>query len=108
MLFEADGEIAAHRSCRNVAPDPKSAFEIDPADLIAAHRAARNGGPSIAGYYHSHPTGAARPSARDAASAEADGKLWLIVAGKRRGLYRTLENGAIEGRFEAVEIELGE
>ena len=38
--------------CRNIAADPASRFEIDPAQLLAAHRAARAGGPAIVGHYH--------------------------------------------------------
>ena len=31
------------------------------------------------GYYHSHPTGDARPSATDQAQAAGDGRVWAIV-----------------------------
>ncbi|WP_121118397.1 Mov34/MPN/PAD-1 family protein [Croceibacterium ferulae] len=64
----------------NVAAEPWHRFEIDPATLIAAHRAARAGGPAVLGYYHSHPTGDARPSATDQAQAAGDGRVWAIVA----------------------------
>jgi len=63
----------------NVAAEPARRFEIDPAALIAAHRAARAGGPQVLGYYHSHPTGDARPSATDQAQAAGDGRAWAIV-----------------------------
>ena len=65
---------------RNIHPTPLTHFEIDPAALIAAHRAARTGGPAIAGYWHSHPTGSAVPSPTDQAAASGDGKVWAIVA----------------------------
>lgn len=65
----------------NVAAEPAHRFEIDPAALIAAHRAARSGGPQVLGYYHSHPTGDARPSATDQAQAAGDKRVWAIVAG---------------------------
>lgn len=89
--------------CRNVAPDPRAAFEIDPAQLIAAHRAARAGGPAVVGCYHSHPSGAALPSARDAEAAAPDGSIWIIVAGRGTGVYRAVENGRYVGRFDTVE-----
>ena len=66
--------------CANIHPTPLTHFEIDPASLIAAHRAARAGGPAIAGYWHSHPTGSAVPSPTDQAAASGDGKVWAIVA----------------------------
>ena len=67
------------RPANNIAAQSLHRFEIDPAVLIAAHRAARDGGPAIIGHYHSHPSGIAAPSAVDAAMAERNGALWIIV-----------------------------
>lgn len=64
----------------NVAPDPRDSFELDPGVLIAAHRAARGGAAKPIGHYHSHPIGAAIPSARDIAAAS-PGDFWIIIAG---------------------------
>ena len=77
----------------NVAPNPARHFEIDPAALIAAHRAARCGGPPVIGYYHSHPTGDARPSATDHGQAAHDGKIWAIVGGGDVTFWRDGETG---------------
>ncbi|MEO5939171.1 MAG: M67 family metallopeptidase [Sphingomonas sp.] len=66
-------------TCRNVAEERATAFEIDPQALIAAHKTARGGGPAVIGHYHSHPTGEPEPSARDAAAARG-GEVWVIVA----------------------------
>ncbi|OYX08196.1 MAG: hypothetical protein B7Z08_10465 [Sphingomonadales bacterium 32-68-7] len=44
------------------------------------HRAARSGGPAVIGYYHSHPSGPARPSPTDRAEASGDGSVWAIVS----------------------------
>ena len=102
-----DGDaITGALPCRNVAADPACWFEIDPAALIAAHRAARNGGPRIVGHYHSHPNGSPVPSPRDADSAAADGALWLIAADGALRAWRAVVDGAIEGRFEAVDLAL--
>lgn len=89
----------------NVAADPEHCFEIDPIALLAAHKAARAGGPQIVGHYHSHPTGEAVPSATDAALAQGDGEVWLL-AGRGGALraWRALPDGALHGRFEALEI----
>src|SRR5581483_2430101 len=57
-------------------------FELDPRDHIAAVKKARAGGATIIGCYHSHPGGAARPSARDLAGAGEENFLWLIAAGE--------------------------
>lgn len=108
LLFGTGTRITDAQSCRNVAPDPRTAFEIDPTQLIGAHRAARSGGPAIVGCYHSHPHGPAAPSPRDAAAAAPDGSVWLIVGGGGIGWYRTVDNGRYHGRFEAVNVVLGE
>ncbi len=85
---EACGILLGEGTCitgaietRNVHPSPHTHFEIDPQALIDAHRAARAGGPEVIGYYHSHPTGEAAPSATDRACASGDGKVWAILGG---------------------------
>ena len=94
MVVEAD-------ACANVAEDPAARFEIDPAALIAALRAERAGGRQVAGYWHSHPSGEARPSAMDIAMARPDGKLWLIAGGGDLTAWRALPVG-----LEQVAIHL--
>lgn len=94
LLFD-DGTA---QPATNVAPNPATTFEIDPAALFAAHRAQRSGGPRLIGPYHSHPSGQAVPSACDAAAAE-PGSLWLILAG---GVARAWRAGA--GSFEELPI----
>lgn len=107
LLFGAGSRVDGLLACRNVAADPAVRFEIDPAALIAAHRAARRGGPVIIGHYHSHPSGIAYPSPRDAADAAPDGSLWLIVAGPDVTAWRATENGMIHGRFDPVRLDVG-
>ena len=92
LLLGAAGRIDAILPAANVAADPATAFEVDPRVLLAAHRASRQGGPAILGCFHSHPTGAATPSATDAAAAMPV-QLWLILAAGNACLYRTLAGG---------------
>ena len=106
LLFGEDDLIAHAEPCRNVAPEPSRAFEIDPGRLIAAYRDMRSGGPKLIGCYHSHPLGAPVPSPRDAAAARPDGWLWVIVAGGGIGVYRAVAGGAIHDRFDAVRHEV--
>ncbi len=56
-------------------------FEIAPEDHFAALKRARSEGLEIIGCYHSHPDGAARPSATDLAGASEQDFIWLIAAG---------------------------
>ena len=76
---EGGGHIAALHPARNLAA-AADRFLIDPADQFAAMRAARAAGRAIIGCYHSHPDGAAVPSAHDRAGAGAEDFLWLIAA----------------------------
>ncbi|MFK3890005.1 M67 family metallopeptidase [Sphingomonas sp. NPDC079357] len=106
-LLLGDGVVVTRLlPCRNVAADPATRFEIDPAALIAAHRSARGGGERIIGHYHSHPSGIARPSPRDAADAAPDGSIWLIVAGEAVTAWRAVAHGAVEGRFDPLTLDV--
>jgi desampylase len=80
---------------RNVAEEPHSHFEIDPAALIAAHRRAREGGASVIGHYHSHPNGRVGPSPHDQAMAAADGQYWLIIADQEISAWLATDKGLI-------------
>jgi proteasome lid subunit RPN8/RPN11 len=105
LLFGTDATIEAARPAANVADTPARTFEIDPKALFAAIRAERQGGPRLAGFYHSHPSGDPAPSPRDAAAAE-PGRLWLIVAGGQVAAYRAEAGGPILHAFTAVPVTL--
>ena len=93
LLLGTSRRIETAIPTRNVHLTPRSHFEIDPAALIAAHKVARTGGPEIVGYWHSHPSGGAEPSATDQASASGDGKVWAIVAGGEVRFWRDQPDG---------------
>ncbi len=106
MLFGEGDAITGFQAAENVAETPETHFEIDPRALFAALKAERAGGPKIAGYWHSHPSGDATPSATDASMAAPDRKLWVIVAGDAVMAWRTSPDGALHGRFDAAEIAI--
>lgn len=106
LLFGEDGAIDAASVEANVAENPLTHFEIDPAALFAAIRAERKGGRCVAGYWHSHPSGEAQPSAIDAAMASPDGRLWLIVTGEAVTGWRAVANGARYDRFDPADLEI--
>jgi desampylase len=103
LLFGTADAVTGWQAAENVAADPERRFEIDPRTLFAALRAERAGGPALAGYWHSHPSGDAAPSRIDAAMAAPDGKLWLILGGEDATLWRAGEGG-LHGRFEPVDV----
>jgi len=85
--------VTRAQAAKNVAPDPTRRFEIDPQALVDAHRAARAGGPQVLGYYHSHPGGAAEPSATDRALASGDARVWAIAGQGGVTFWRDGEGG---------------
>ena len=97
-------EAHALHPARNLA-HASDRFEIDPADHIAAQRTARANGNSIVGCYHSHPNGAAEPSAQDRAGASETGFIWLIAA-LAAGTPPTLKAFIFNGeRFESASLD---
>ncbi len=105
-LLIGQGDIVSEvRPAFNVSKTPYTHFEIDPAILIAAQKVARAGagaaaGEAILGYYHSHPSGEAMPSATDADMAAPDGRYWIVIAGGELGVFKAAKEGEIWGRFE--------
>ncbi len=59
--------------------DRRTRYQVDWRTLIQAYRDTRRGGAAVLGSYHSHPTGRAVPSTRDAELA-APGQVVLIIA----------------------------
>jgi proteasome lid subunit RPN8/RPN11 len=54
---------------QNDAVAPRRRFEVSPEEYRALERRADQGGRTLLGFYHSHPDGAARPSATDLSNA---------------------------------------
>jgi len=79
ILLGRDNEIVQARRARNVASSPATRFVIDPKDHIDARRDGRALGLEILGFYHSHPHGAAVPSATDVAEAAYPGSVYAII-----------------------------
>jgi desampylase len=79
LLLGRGDEVAEVRRARNVASSPATRFVIDPKDHIDARRDGRARGLEILGFYHSHPHGAAVPSATDVAEAAYPGSVYAII-----------------------------
>lgn len=59
----------------------KHEYRVAPLVILEAQRQAREDGLEIVGYYHSHPSGSARPSALDRRNAWPD--TWYVILGMR-------------------------
>jgi len=104
LLLGQGARITEAREVANVHPTPQTHFEIDPQALIDAHRAARHAGaPQVVGYFHSHPVGAAAPSATDCASAAGDGRVWAILAGRDVTFWLDGERGFAALPFSIID-----
>lgn len=108
-LLEGTSDTEAVRVARvhfaeNVASDRRHRFEVDPVALLRLHRTLRDGATSIVGVWHSHPNGAARPSATDFAQACDPGLAWIITAvtGSGAGEARAFRVGA--KAFSEIEL----
>jgi proteasome lid subunit RPN8/RPN11 len=95
----------------NLAPaDRPDRFEIDPALRLRVQREARGRGERVLGHWHSHPDGAAHPSATDLSLAWERDLVWLVVQvvggqAMRITAHRLVEDGS---RFESVALAEGE
>lgn len=68
----------SHYPVTNIAAEPASRYEMDPAELIAAFRAMREAGETLFAIYHSHPAGPLAPSPTDVAEAAYPDAVYLI------------------------------
>lgn len=93
ILLGEGGRIDRALAAANIHAQPNTHFEIDPQALIDAHRETRNDGPQVLGYYHSHPSSRAEPSATDCEGAARDGRVWAILGTDGLRLWRDANSG---------------
>lgn len=104
LLFGTEGHITEATVARNVAADPATRFEIDPAHLFDAHRRSRAGPDRLIGCWHSHPNGRAEPSRHDRTGVADESWLWLIVAHGRIRAWRPAAQGFAEVALTATHL----
>jgi desampylase len=106
LLLGRDGTVEQLVPARNVAANPARSFEIDPATLLATHRTARGAGQQVIGHWHSHPNGRAEPSKRDAARAQDNGQIWLIIAADTITAWAAQARAGAPASFASVPLEI--
>jgi proteasome lid subunit RPN8/RPN11 len=79
---DRDGHTHASTALRaeNVAEQPRSRYELDPAEQLRLMEEIEEGGEAVVGFYHSHPSGPEGPSATDAAQAAWEGYSYVICS----------------------------
>ena len=83
VLGGRDELLTAIISVRNIAERPVNRFLMDPLGMAAAQRELDQNRWQLLGYYHSHPSGPARPSRVDRASLiwpQLPPFIWLIIS----------------------------
>jgi proteasome lid subunit RPN8/RPN11 len=80
-------------------------FEVSPQVRFDLMRELRDGPETIVGHYHSHPDGAAEPSATDLAMAWEPDLAWVILAVPGGQAAFAVEEGP---EFRAIDLIVGE
>jgi proteasome lid subunit RPN8/RPN11 len=96
--------LGAH-GARNVAAEPRCAFELDPGAIVRVHSGARVPGRGLLGFWHSHPDAPARLSRADRSTAW-EGCSYLVLALGARGIVRCKSFRCLGGEFLEEELSL--
>jgi proteasome lid subunit RPN8/RPN11 len=76
---ETESTVETAVPTRNAAPAPEYEYAIDPAEQVAVMDDLEARGLDVVGFYHSHPSGPAGPSATDADRASWPDRTYLVV-----------------------------
>lgn len=69
-----------YRRAENVASEPRTAYELDPAEQLTHMQSIEDSGREVVGFVHSHPAGPPVPSRTDERQATWTGYSYVIVA----------------------------
>jgi len=76
---ERASRAVAARAVENVAPAPRTTYQLDPREQLETMDELESEGADVVGFYHSHPTGPPRPSPTDAQGAAWTNYSYVIV-----------------------------
>ena len=104
LLFGRAGKVTRAVPLANLSPTPRTRFFADPQGLLAALTAADAHADALLAIYHSHPDGAALPSATDVAEMHYDAITLLVTPGiitpGTARAFRIEGEAVVEVRFE--------
>ena len=83
-MLGVDDCVTEIRPLPNRSRDPGRSYRIEPSDLEPLLREEAAGGPSVIGFYHSHPDADPEPSVRDRENAWPD--YWYLIVGVHGGV----------------------
>jgi proteasome lid subunit RPN8/RPN11 len=106
--------VTESRPVPNVASEPRTRYELDPAATAAAFEAVEgdvpgdaDGTTEVVGFYHSHPRGPPGPSATDRAQAQWPGYVYLVVSLESGRAQATATGAAADADAEGEGAEIG-
>jgi proteasome lid subunit RPN8/RPN11 len=101
--------VTDSRSVPNVADDPRTRYELDPAETAQVFATVEDDtagdrdrpddaddATEVVGFYHSHPRGPAGPSATDREQAQWPGYVYLVVSLTSEDAEATATGGSVE------------
>ncbi|MEW5755001.1 MAG: M67 family metallopeptidase [Pseudomonadota bacterium] len=108
LISSKHGHPARCYPIPNTASNPRKHFTMDEHAQIDAMRTIREQGEALFAIYHSHPHAPAQPSAEDLQHDEYPEALRLIVSLNTKGVLELRAFSVVNGRAEAVGLELSE
>lgn len=90
----------------NISEQPDSRFELDPEQQIAAMKTLRDKGEQLLAIYHSHPSAAAEPSARDRQLASYPEAVYLIISLNTKGVLEMRGFHIEDGQAREIQLTM--
>lgn len=106
LLAGRDKHCTAAYPVRNIAPEPATAFCMDPREQISAMGVMQACGEEMLGIYHSHPRTGAWPSPRDIAGAAYPGVACVIISLKNSPASELAAFDITNGACAAIALEI--
>jgi proteasome lid subunit RPN8/RPN11 len=107
LLGGVGGQVGSIYPLRNVAEQPRRAYEAAPDELFAAQRAMRGRGEKLLGIYHSHPEQQEpQPSLTDVRLAFYPSAAYFIIGLGAEAVLRAFRLDEAAGGWERVEYEV--
>jgi proteasome lid subunit RPN8/RPN11 len=86
LISSKNGIAAACYPIANIAAQPATRFQLDPAAQIDAMRKMREQNEELCAIFHSHPTAPAQPSAQDIAESAYLDAAYLVISLNTKGV----------------------
>lgn len=105
--FDDDHSVVRSvHEARNVAEPPETRYAIAPEEQLELMERIDDSGEDVVGFYHSHPSGPAEPSATDAARATWANRSYVIATVAGEPSVKSWRWNGTDERFVAEEITL--